>query len=371
VRRIDADAWDVLVVGRGPAGLAAAITSRRAGLSVAVAGLIDATPRWGETLSASCLPLLSRLGIGDELRSAHHLSLDGVRSAWGFSTADDRSSLFHPYGESVILDRARFDHRLARLFQDEGGVVIDGRMLSVRLDGAQHVVMLRGRQGDQQIKARALVDATGMAAHVARRLGARRITQTRQVALGFCFEAPPGSDDLPTTAIVEGIESGWLFAVPVQMSRAVVWLVCDPALAAQDDAPNRALRASKEVSRWLRSFQLRPTGNPALRNASVGKLDRVAGDGWVAVGDAALSLDPLSSSGVTLAMLSGLHGGMAIAARVANNVDRLSAYARILQDVAEHHGELRQRFYRADRRWPRANFWTHRQNLGRFTLEDD
>ncbi|ALP68647.1 hypothetical protein AN416_38800 (plasmid) [Paraburkholderia caribensis] len=328
-------------------------------------------PRCGETLSASCLPLLSKLGIGDELHSAHHLSLDGVRSAWGSSAAREHSSMFHPYGKSVILDRARFDRRLETLFHDEGGVVVEGRIQNVRLDGAEHIVTLRGRQGGAQLKARALVDATGIAAHVARRLGARRITQTRQVALGFCFDAPSKSEALPMTAIVEAIEWGWLFAVPVQLRRAVVWLICDPALVAQQNVHNRALRASKEISRWLGCFHLRQAGNPTLRNASVGKLDQVTGDAWVAVGDAALSLDPLSSSGVTFAMLSGSHGGMAIASRVANNAYDLSTYARILEDAAEHHGKLREQFYHIERRWPGADFWNLRQDFAGCTAADN
>ncbi|RZF30008.1 NAD(P)/FAD-dependent oxidoreductase [Paraburkholderia sp. UYCP14C] len=368
--RTDDGAWDVLVVGRGPAGLAAAITSRRAGLSVAVAGLADAVPRWGETLSASCHPLLCRLGIGDELRSEHHLSLRGVRSAWGMGAAQERSSIFHPYGESAILDRARFDRRLESVFQSDGGIVMEGRMQSVRFDGALHVLTLRDGQCGKQLKAKGIIDATGIAAHVARRLGARRITQTRQVAIGCCFEAPPGITDHPTTAIVEGVELGWLFAVPVPMGGVAVWLVCDPAQAAQDGAMKRALRASQEVSRWLRSLQLQLRSKLVLRNASVGKLDRVTGAGWIAVGDAALSLDPMSSSGVTLAMLSGLHGGAAIAAWLSGDSDQLAGYAQTLQNAAEHHVELRQRLYRAERRWPRADFWMPRQNLG-FTAEDD
>ncbi|MBB5402657.1 flavin-dependent dehydrogenase [Paraburkholderia sp. JPY162] len=339
-------------------------------MSVAVAGATDSASHCGETLSASCLQLLTRLGIGDEFRCEHHLPLQGVRSAWGSNEVDEHSSLFNPYGESVILDRMRLGLRMERLFRNEGGVVIEGRIQDVRVERGEHLVTLRTRQDCQQIRAKALIDATGIAARVARRLGAQRIIQTRQVALGWCIEAPPGTSDLPTTAIIEGVESGWLFAVPVQRSRAAVWFVCDPVLATQGDGLKRALRESREVSRWLNCFDLVPTGEPAVRNASVGRLDRVAGDGWVAVGDAALSLDPLSSSGITLAILSGMHGARAIAASVAGNDDRLAEYVQTLQDAAKHHAKLRQQFYRAERRWPNADFWMNRQGLARSTSED-
>lgn len=361
MQRIEADPWDVLVVGRGPAGLAAAIAVRGTGLSVAAAGSIDRSPRWGETLSASCLPLLSKLGIADELRSAKHLSQTAVRSRWGLSETDERSSMFYPYGENVILDRASFERRLENKLKDEGGIVIEGRLHNVtRTSKGELAVTLQSPSGIQNYRARALVDATGIGAHVARRLGGMRVTNIRQVAIGACFEAPPGTD-LLATAVIESVPGGWLFAVPVATGRAVIWLVCDPAAAAGNDAHRSALGASQEVAQWLAKLKLRPSGEQVRRNASVGNLARAVGDGWLAVGDAAISLDPLSSSGLTLAMLSGLHGGSAIACSLLGHPDQTATYARLILDAAERHAALCQDLYRAEQRWPAADFWVSRR----------
>jgi flavin-dependent dehydrogenase len=269
--------------------------------------------------------------------------------------------VFHPYGESIVVDRANFERRLEQKLEEEGGIVIEGRLHYVeRTSNGGHAVMLQSLSGIQRCSARALVDATGIGAHVARRLGGKRVTNARQVAIGACFESPSGAE-LPATAVVESIPNGWLFAVPVAPGRAIIWLVCDPDTVAGNDAHHRALSVSQEIAQWLVRLQLRPTGEQVRRNASVGNLDRAVGDGWLAVGDAAISLDPLSSSGLTLAMLSGLHGGSAIACSLSGNPDQIATYARLIQDAAERHAALRQHFYRAEQRWPAANFWVRRR----------
>jgi len=356
--------WDVIVVGRGPAAFTAGIAARRAGLSVAVVGVADAAPRWGETLPASCLPLLSRLGVADELRNGEHLPEHGLRSVWGRGAAQERSGLFNAYGASVILDRGRFVRRLEDAFRAEGGYLIEGRAGQIRRTGGSYSVSLAGHQNGRCLSARALVDATGIKAQVGRRLGARRAIWARQVAFGACYEAPPG-EYVPRTAFVEAMEHGWLYAAPVAADRAVVWLVSDADLLLRGgsrgcESMTRQVRGSLEISRWLREWRLRETGEWRVRNASVGGLDRAGGDGWIAVGDAALSLDPLSSSGIAFALLSGLHGGTAVAKCLNGEANMLTSYAHLLAQAAKSHMEQRRRFHRAERRWPEAAFWMRR-----------
>jgi flavin-dependent dehydrogenase len=89
-------------------------------------------------------------------------------------------------------------------------------------------------------------------------------------------------------------------------------------------------------------------------------LERPAGKGWLAVGDAALSFDPLSSQG----LLNGLFTGLA-AAEAANRYLRGAAHAlteylqviRGIRDAYQRHLAL---WYAAETRWPEAPFWQRR-----------
>jgi flavin-dependent dehydrogenase len=367
--------WDVLVVGRGPAAFAAAIAARRAAFSVAVVGVADVAPRWGETLPAPCLPLLLRLGVADQLRNGEHVPEHGLRSVWGRGEAQERAGLFNAYGASVILDRGRFVQRLEDAFQGEGGYLIEGRAGEIRRTDGSYAVSLAGHPNGRCLSARALVDATGIKAQVSRRFGARRAIWARQVAFGACYTAPPGGF-VPRTAFVEAVEQGWLYAAPLAADRAVVWFVSDADLLFRGgsggwESMTRQVRGSLEIARWLREWRLRETGERCVRNASVSGLDRAGGDGWVAVGDAALSLDPLSSSGVMLALLSGLHGGTAVATWLSGNSDAMASYIHMLVEAAKHHLEQRGRFHRAEGRWPEAAFWRRRRGLVSVKTHDE
>jgi flavin-dependent dehydrogenase len=100
---------------------------------------------------------------------------------------------------------------------------------------------------------------------------------------------------------------------------------------------------------------------PLIVDAGVAHLEQLAGCGWVAAGDAALSFDPLSSQGILTALLMGSGAGHAIAAILMRG-DRQplvwwgTEYARLL----ETHLRLRAAFYALERRWPNAPFWARR-----------
>jgi flavin-dependent dehydrogenase len=102
-------------------------------------------------------------------------------------------------------------------------------------------------------------------------------------------------------------------------------------------------------------------GTAQIADASVAHLDRPAGAGWIATGDAAVSFDPLSSQGIVTALLMGREAGFALAAMLGEGDPELlvrygAEYARLLED----HLRLRAAYYGQERRWPDAPFWARR-----------
>jgi flavin-dependent dehydrogenase len=132
-------------------------------------------------------------------------------------------------------------------------------------------------------------------------------------------------------------------------------------------------RSGNKLHDWWRS-ELRQTGQVGrhyagygrtdalfVRSAQSRRLDTLRGPGWVAIGDAAMTFDPLSSLGIAKAVDQG--GAMAaVLGRHLNSsapvldeyVDDLSA--RYAQYLATRTG-----YYRLEQRWSDAEFWQSRQ----------
>ena len=123
----------------------------------------------------------------------------------------------------------------------------------------------------------------------------------------------------------------------------------------------------KTVLTRRRFEQAEPERPPRLVPAVSGCLSKVCSDKWVAVGDAAATLDPLSGQGILKATTNGIYAAYAIADRLAGDARGLNRYSRDVWHAYEQYLDLKDEYYDAERRWHTAKFWTRRQP--RITLD--
>ena len=129
---------------------------------------------------------------------------------------------------------------------------------------------------------------------------------------------------------------------------------------------HRRLAQAPHIRDQLAESGGRLHGSPPILDASVAYLDHASGCGWLAVGDAAVSLDPLSSQGILTSLVMGRGAGHAVAAILTRGdqqplIQWGAEYARLL----ETHLRLRAAYYALERRWPTAPFWARRQTVTR------
>jgi flavin-dependent dehydrogenase len=365
-------AIDVLVVGGGPAGLAVALGLRRQGeLSVAVVEKSEYdAPRVGETLSPGARPLLEALGVWDAFAAADHLPAYGTAAAWGSPELAGRDFLMTPFGTGWNLDRRAFDALLADTAVAQGVELRrDTHVTGCEFEGEGWRVAVEGAE-PRTFRARFLVDATGRSARFARRLGAELHFLDHQVAIVGTL-ALSADTTVESATVVEAFEGGWCYSVRVPGPALVVALLTDGDLARG--------QGLADTARWLDTLSALPhTGKRLAAGRLAGplrtvaahsaRLDRPSGPGWIAVGDAAASHDPLSGSGIVRALDSGLRAARAVHEQLARGrSEALADYDDYLTVAFERYAETRAAYFQREARWPEAPYWSRRQP--RLTLD--
>jgi flavin-dependent dehydrogenase len=180
----------------------------------------------------------------------------------------------------------------------------------------------------------------------------------------MCDPADVDSDSL---TLVESVEHGWWYTVRVPNGRRVVVYLTDAGTSSANTARHaqgyRALvDETVHIRSRLQSSGYSMTGDPMITSSNSSRLERVAGAGWLAAGDAATSFDPLSSQGVLTAAYSGLKAGRALDGLLSGDFESLRAYGLRIGTVYDAYLSNRVECYRFEQRWQQSEFWRARRS---------
>jgi flavin-dependent dehydrogenase len=307
------DRCDVVVVGAGPGGCASACLLAQTGLDVLVIER-EQFPRFkiGESLLPGSLPVLTRMGIEPGgLGYLCKLGAEFLDEATGeheyFPFAD---ALTGPPRFAYQVERAHFDSDLAEAATRAGARLHFGVAANAYAIEGDHV---RVDTSEGPVHARYFVDAGGRRSLSSR--GGRDVIGIEGLGRAAAFvhfdELADGPwDELSSRGDIKvlRIPEGWLWVIPLAGRRLSVGAVMRSGVVDEDLA--------------LRQIAASPLLTRLTAGAKIGERQRVAdysyactnthGPRRVAIGDAAGFLDPVFSSGVTIALTSA-----------ANMVDRL------------------------------------------------
>lgn len=303
---------DVLILGGGPAGSAAAIALADAGVAtVVIEG--ETFPRFhvGESLLPHSLPLFDRLGVHDRVRSLPHaLRKEGA----SFATHDGAryvefwfEDAFAPaIPNAYQVRRDEFDALLLDVARERGADVrVPWRATKPHWEGDRLAgAWVRQEGGDERlVRAKCVLDASGQHAFLATRMGWKSVyDEHRKMAVVGHFDGVvqnPGRAAGNITIVVTA--SGWFWFIPFRTGTTSVGAVFDVGRYREVEGGLDALfdavvantpEAARRLAPARRVMEARAVQNFSFR------VSRIHGDGFALVGDAAGFLDPIFSTGV-------------------------------------------------------------------------
>ena len=276
--------FDIVVLGAGPAGYAAAICAREAGLRVL---LLEARKEIGhgpgETLHPGIEPVFAKLQVREAVVAAGFRRHRGV-----WKEIEDQNRSFHPYGEDengewlgFQVDRRKLNVILSQAAVDSGAEIVRGARPNAILYEGTRVGGVT--VGERTLRASWTLDATGTRAWLARslRLAASVFPITLRGQFGWTKN---NVLDLQGQPLFRQHRQGWDWYAPLDDVRAA----------------------------WVR-LRFRDTSVASYQQRAPSGVDlswrihrECAGQGYFCLWDAAALLDPASSNGVLRAMMSGI-----------------------------------------------------------------
>lgn len=354
------DNFDCVVVGAGPAGISAAITMARSGLSVAV--LERGEYPGAKNVSGGILlsTVLGRL-VPDFYRDA---PLERHVSKRRFSLLSDDTELAFelktkrwdspPYNNSFTMLRAKFDQWFANKAKESGAEVICSILAKELIVEDQRVVGVRTEPGGDKLLARCVIDAEGANPLLAKQAGLAGRYDCGSVGLGvkqvislprevieerFSLKGDQGAAFHYFGECVKGYFGGaFLYTNKESVSLGIVLLLSHLALSRVKPAELMdAFIRNQAVSNYLRGGEIEEYSAHLIPEGGYYALPRrLVRDGLILVGDAAgLVNASFYYEGSNLAMASGIAAGeTVIEAKKKNDFSRrtLSAYEEKLKE---------------------------------------
>tara|TARA_B110000263_G_scaffold245950_1_gene256288 strand:- start:777 stop:2447 length:1671 start_codon:yes stop_codon:yes gene_type:complete len=311
---------DVIVIGGGPAGSAAATMLARKGWQVILLER-EQFPRdhVGESLLPASIPVLEELGALPAVENAGFLPKYGATMVWGSGDAPwswyfKETSQRYPHSYQVW--RPEFDKILLDNAKEQGVTVLEGHQVTeVIFDGDDAIGVeftnSNGVPGEAQC--RFVVDASGQSTLLSRHLDTKKwdpFFQNLAVYAYFTGVKPLPEPD-QNNIFIESYRYGWLWSIPLHTGRTSVGVVVDSKIGQEGIQQNGAkafleaqLAQSNHTKAMLADAQM--DSEPTVVMDWSYTAEKLFGPGYIIAGDAACFVDPLFSSGVHLALMSGV-----------------------------------------------------------------
>jgi flavin-dependent dehydrogenase len=306
---------DVLVIGAGPAGTVAASIVNKYGLKVKIVEK-QKFPRFviGESLLPKSMEAFEDAGFIDGLTKKGFQQKSGAKFVQGNTICDFNFSDQYTSGWSWTWQapRAELDHTLAEEVQRMGVPInFETDVTNIEFNGSDSVTTVKDRNGEsRKIEARFIIDSSGYGRVIPKLFKLDRPSNLppRKTMFTHIEDIRRMDYDEPNRiTIIDHKPEVWVWVIPFSNGNSSLGFVGNPEFFdAFDGTPEQKLRAMIASDNHLRErFDgCRFIFDPRSIEGWSMSTDKFYGDGFVLTGNVTEFLDPIFSSGVTLAVTS-------------------------------------------------------------------
>lgn len=360
-------AYDALIIGGGPAGAAAAAVLAEHGRRVLVLER-EKFPRYhvGESLIPFTYQPLHRLGLIEKLRQSAFIKKYSVQFVAPSGKVSQPFYFFTRYDRETVAQtwqvlRSEFDQLLLDNARERGAHVREGVTVKDLLTENGRVVGVcvadaAGRF--TEYRAPMTLDCSGKESFAAVRLGWRvRDPRLNKVAVWTYYQGAKRDDgiDAGATTVAFVPEKGWFWYIPQHNDMVSVGVVAEAKYLTRDGVKSPEQIFQREIGQnlWIKDHLAvgRQTGPYYITSEYTFHARHCACEGLVLVGDAFCFLDPVFSSGLLLALKSGVHAADTLHQALAEKdlrPERFAAYGQAMRQSIENMRKLVYAFYDPD-----------------------
>jgi flavin-dependent dehydrogenase len=306
---------DVLVIGAGPAGTVAASIINKAGYKVKIVEKLK-FPRFviGESLLPRCMEALEEAGFLDAVKEK------GFQEKYGAKFVKNGKICDYSFGEQYTqgwnwtwqVPRAEFDKTLADTVEKMGvTVAYETTVTGISFAGSDSVTTVEDQHGDiTRIEARFIIDGSGYGRVIPKLFKLDRPSNLppRKAIFAHTVDLKRSLSDEPNRITIVVHEPGvWIWIIPFSNGITSLGFVGNPEFFQQfEGSAEQILRALIASDPFLsdRFENVELVFVPKILESWSTTTDKFFGEGFVLTGNVTEFLDPVFSSGVTLATVS-------------------------------------------------------------------
>ncbi len=311
---------DVLVIGAGPSGTVAASIVNKAGYKVKIVEKMK-FPRFviGESLLPRCMEALTEAGFVDAVKAKGFQEKFGAKFVKNGKICDySFADQYTPgWNWTWQVPRAEFDKTLADTVEAMGvSVAYETTVTGIVFNGSDSVTTVEDINGNKsEIEARFIIDGSGYGRVIPKLFNLDKPSNLppRKALFSHMVDVNRSLADEPNRITIVVHKPGiWVWIIPFSSGITSLGFVGDPAFfkgfSGTDEEQFKAIIATEPylAERFKDVEMVFP---PRVLESWSSTTDKFYGDGFVLTGNVTEFLDPVFSSGVTLATVSSQMAG--------------------------------------------------------------